>query len=173
MELADYLKLAYTIILRLDDEGDWVAEIEELEGCASHGETQGEALTRLEEAKELWIQEALSHGQPVPKPSATEPLPSGRWLQRVPRSLHKNLTRLAKVEGTSLNQLVTSVLADYVGGAKWQATTAVTYRLHGAIVGTSVRWLGQGNAIRMFEHAHAATSVSFGNSETIEGVVNG
>ena len=156
MQLADYLKLPFTIILKLDDEGDWIAEIEELEGCAAHGETQGEALTCLEEAKALWIQEALSHGQPIPKPSVTEPLPSGRWLQRVPRSLHKNLTRLAKVEGTSLNQLVTSVLADYVGGGKWRATSAVT---QGVFIDSGF-WLGYLKAIHMSGQTHAATNVS-------------
>jgi antitoxin HicB len=115
MRLTDYLDLPYAIILRLDDEGDWTAEIDELEGCAAHGDTQAQALSRLEEAKRLWIHEALENGQPVPKPSASEALPSGKWLQRVPRSLHKNLARLAKVEGVSLNQLVTTILSAHVG----------------------------------------------------------
>lgn len=115
MQLDDYLALPYTIVLRQDDEGDWTAEIEELEGCAAHGETQTEALVRLEEAKKLWIHEALEHGQPVPKPNIAEALPSGKWLQRVPRTLHKNLARLAKVEGVSLNQLVTMILSAHVG----------------------------------------------------------
>ncbi len=115
MQLEDYLKLPYPITLRPDEEGDWIAEIEDLEGCVAHGNTQEEALRRLDEAKALWIEEALDHGQPVPKPAETEPLPSGRWVQRTPRRLHKNLARLAKVEGTSLNQLVTAILSDYVG----------------------------------------------------------
>jgi len=115
MQLDDYLKLPYTITLKPDDEGDWIAEIDELEGCVAHGETQDQALSRLAEAKKLWIQEALENAQPVPKPNPTESLPSGKWLQRVPRSLHKNLSRLAKIEGVSLNQLVTMILSTYVG----------------------------------------------------------
>jgi predicted RNase H-like HicB family nuclease len=105
------------ITLRPDDEGDWVVRVEELEGCVAHGRTQAEALERLEEAKTLWIEAELAHGQPVPKPAPAEPLPSGRWLQRVPRSLHKRLAQLAKIEGTSLNQLVTAVLSEYAGSA--------------------------------------------------------
>lgn len=118
MQLNDYLKLPYTITLKPDDEGDWVARVEELEGCVAHGRTQAEALERLEETKALWIEDALAQGQPVPKPAPAEPLPSGRWLQRVPRSLHKRLTQLAKKEGTSLNQLVTTVLSEYAGGVQ-------------------------------------------------------
>ncbi len=115
MTLKDYLVLPYPIVLRFDEDGDWVAEIEELEGCVAHGETQSEALSRLEEAKTLWIEEALSNGQPMPQPSPTEQLPSGKWLQRVPRSLHKNLARLSKIEGVSLNQLVATILSGYIG----------------------------------------------------------
>ena len=44
-----------------------------------------------------------------------EDLPSGKWLQRVPRTLHLKLSALAKREGISLNQLVVSILAEAVG----------------------------------------------------------
>jgi antitoxin HicB len=136
MELDDYLRLPYTISLRPDEDGDWVAEIEELEGCAAHGESQAEALVHIDEAKRLWIEESLSNGQPVPKPSPTEDLPSGRWVQRVPRSLHKNLARLAKVESTSLNQLVVSILSAYVGGTQRHAP------LGGRMVLGDLTWFG-------------------------------
>src|SRR5881396_1356099 len=92
--IEDYLKLPYTILLRLDEDGDWIAEIDELEGCVAHGATQEEALRRLDETKALWIEESLAAGQPPPKPNALEALPSGKWVQRVPRSLHLNLKRL-------------------------------------------------------------------------------
>ena len=127
MELEGYLKLPYPITLRLDSDGDWIAEVEDLEGCVAHGESQTEALDRLEEAKRLWIEETLAHGQPVPQPTATEVLPSGRWVQRVPRSLHKNLARLAKVEGTSLNQLVTSILSAHLGAAQKSQEAATVW----------------------------------------------
>lgn len=129
MELHDYLKLPYTIALKPDSAGDWIAEIEELEGCVAHGDTQQEALDHIDEAKRLWIEETLASGQPVPQPNTTEILPSGKWLQRVPRSLHKNLARLAKLEGSSLNQLVTSILSDYVGGARRQPIWSITSRV--------------------------------------------
>lgn len=117
MRLEDYLQLPYTIVLRRDEDGEWVAEVDELEGCVTHGATPAEAVANLEEAKRLWIEEAIANGQPIPQPTIPEPLPSGRWVQRVPRSLHKTLAHLAKVEGVSLNQLVTTILAERVGMA--------------------------------------------------------
>ena len=114
-DLKDYLKLPYTVILRPDEDGVWIARIEELEGCIAHGSTQPEALSVIEEMKAAWIEDALEAGDPIPKPGQDEILPSGKWLQRVPRSLHKKLAQLAKTEQVSLNQLVTSILAEAVG----------------------------------------------------------
>ena len=110
-----FLSLPYGIVLRRDDEGDWVAKIEELPGCIAHGSDRSEALENLEEVQRAWIEDALTAGDAIPEPDATEGLPSGKWLQRVPRSLHKKLAELAKKEGVSLNQLTTSVLAEAVG----------------------------------------------------------
>jgi antitoxin HicB len=110
-----YLRLPYGIALRKDDEGDWIARVEELPGCVAHGETETQALQHLEEIKTAWIEEAIESGETIPEPRADEDLPSGKWLQRVPRSLHKGLTDVAKREGVSLNQLVTTFLAEAVG----------------------------------------------------------
>src|SRR5258708_39582721 len=90
-----YLSLPYTIRMRPDNEGDYVAAIEELPGCIAHGSTTEEALESLREAQQLWIEDCLESGQPVPEPEAEEVLPSGKWVQRTPRSVHKRLTALA------------------------------------------------------------------------------
>lgn len=117
-ELNEYLALRYTIVLRRDAEGDFVAKVQELPGCSAHGKTGEEALENLDEAKKLWIQDCLENGDPVPLPEEEDALPSGKWLQRVPRRLHRKLQSLAKAEGVSLNQLVTAVLAEAVGERK-------------------------------------------------------
>ena len=113
--LKEYLQLPYTVILRKDEDGDYVARVDELRGCSAHGKTPQEAFANLEEAQELWITDCLESGQPVPEPAVEEPLPSGKWVQRVPRSLHRKLSTLARREGVSLNQLVTSMLSESVG----------------------------------------------------------
>lgn len=121
-----YVKLPYGINLRQDDEGDWIARIEELNGCIAHGSTPTEAIQRIEEVKDVWLRDAFEGGNEIPEPQLGEALPSGKWVQRVPRTLHKRLTDLAKREGVSLNQLVTSVLAEAVGQRRTDATLPVS-----------------------------------------------
>ena len=113
-----YLGLPYTLIVRKDSQGDFVARVDELPGCSAHGKTPPEALEAVEEAKKLWITDCVENGDPVPEPSVDEGLPSGKWLQRVPRSLHRKLVLQAKREGVSLNQLVTSMLAEATGAKR-------------------------------------------------------
>ena len=127
-DLEDYLNLPYTVILRRDGEGGYVARIDELSGLTTHGRTSQEALENLEEAKKVWIEDCLKRGDPIPAPQvppvppvkelSEEDLPSGKWVQRVPRTLHRDLIRLAKRETVSLNQLVTSVLSEAVGARR-------------------------------------------------------
>ena len=110
-----YRSLPYGIVLRKDEEGDWVARIKELPGCTAHGATQIEALNNLDEVMDTWLEDALASGAAIPEPRIAEKLPSGKWLQRVPRSLHKKLVEMADREEVSLNQLVTSALSEAVG----------------------------------------------------------
>lgn len=116
-----YLSLPYTVILRRDEDGDFVARIAELPGCATHGKSPQEALENLEEVKRAWIEDCLKQGDPIPEPVTEDVMPSGKWLQRVPKTLHRDLIRLAKREDVSLNQLVTSVLSEAAGARKAKA----------------------------------------------------
>ena len=47
-----YLKLPYTIIIREDDDGDFVARVEELPGCSAHGASPLEAVDNLSRGEE-------------------------------------------------------------------------------------------------------------------------
>jgi antitoxin HicB len=106
-----YEALPYTITVRKDDEGDFVARIPELPGCVAHGESDSVAIENLRTVRGLWIAEALSAGLTIPEPESDE-MPSGKWVQRVPRRLHKRLVLAAKQDNVSLNQLVTSMLSE-------------------------------------------------------------
>ena len=92
------------------DGGGWLASVPALPGCMGDGETRAEALADVLSAIEEWKDAARRTGQEIPGPSAP-----GQWRQRVPRTLHDKLRRLAASEGVSLNQLVTSLLAEAVG----------------------------------------------------------
>jgi len=69
----DYLNQPYHIVLTpdQDDAGrtGYVAEIEELPGCISQGETPDEAVQNLHDAMRGWISVALEDGEQVPEPS--------------------------------------------------------------------------------------------------------
>ncbi len=109
--LAYYLGLPYTIVLRRDEDDDYVARIPELPGCIAHGKTEGEAVAEVREMQRLWLEDALSTGEQIPEPETDADLPSGKWVQRAPRTLHKALADQARKDNVSLNQLVTSLLS--------------------------------------------------------------
>jgi predicted RNase H-like HicB family nuclease len=107
-----YLSLPYTTVLKKDEDGDILARIEELDGCVSHGSDESEAISNLKAMQTAWIEACLESGRPVPEPEPEEELPSGKYLQRIPRTLHLRLIRRAKREGVSLNALTTTMLTD-------------------------------------------------------------
>ena len=61
-----------------------------------------------------WISVALEDGREIPEPRDIDSY-SGRFLVRIPRSLHADLARTAEQEGVSLNQLVAAALSAAVG----------------------------------------------------------
>lgn len=118
-DLEFYLSRRYPVVLReLTDEegGGWFAEIRELPGCMSDGETPQEALDNMADAKRLWIATALKRGSRVPLPEKDEDNDySGRLTLRMPRSLHRKLAEMARKEGISLNQFLLAVIAFRAG----------------------------------------------------------
>jgi antitoxin HicB len=117
----EYLNLPYHIVLLPDyDEGGnvgWVAEVSELPGCISQGDTPDGAVRNLRDAMEGWLSVALEDGLEIPEPRQSDSY-SGRFVTRVPKSLHAELVLAAADEGVSLNQFVTGALA---GAVQWRA----------------------------------------------------
>ncbi len=110
-EVEKYMKLPYTIKLIPEEDGTYFVEIEELPGCMSEGDTPEEALAMIKEAMEGWIESNLERGLPIPPPNIMKKY-SGKFLVRVPTSLHRKLAEAAKKEGVSLNQYVVSLLSE-------------------------------------------------------------
>lgn len=105
-----YLSLPYSIQL-IPDEGEFIALIPDLPGCMSSGTTPTEAVEGLEEAKELWISGRLEKKQPIPEPKQIDDY-SGKFVLRIPRSLHKSLDYEAEKQGVSLNQYLVHLLSE-------------------------------------------------------------
>ena len=95
-----------------EDDG-FIADVPDLPGCSAWGATQADAAREARDAIAAWMKAANAAGKPVPPPHEVLPLQgySGKFLVRVPRSLHARLSRSASAEGVSLNQYVAGVLA--------------------------------------------------------------
>lgn len=101
---------ATVIPLPSSEGGGYMAAAVELPGCVSTGETEAEALKELRDAIRSWIRTAREFGDQVPPPASKHSY-SGKFIVRVPASLHRSLAIRADVEGVSLNQLVSSLLS--------------------------------------------------------------
>ena len=108
MTLDDYLKLPYTIEI-IRDGGGYFAKVVELPGCMTQADTFTEIAEMINDAMTLWIESALEDGETIPLPKSIEDY-SGKFMVRLPKSLHRELSLLAKQEGVSLNTLVTVTL---------------------------------------------------------------
>jgi predicted RNase H-like HicB family nuclease len=121
-----YLEADYPVTVYNAPEGGYVAEVEDLPGCLTEGETLQEAFQRIEEARRAWIEVAYEDGTEIPLPR-TDRKYSGRFVVRIARSLHRRLAEQAEWEGISLNQNVENILSASV------ALESLKKHLHGAI----------------------------------------
>ena len=97
-----------------DDGGGVLIEFPDLPGCTSKGETIEEAMNNGVDAVQDWISVAKERGKPIPSPFHNNQM-SGKWVQRVPKTLHARLVRQAEKEHVSLNTLVVSLLSESLG----------------------------------------------------------
>jgi len=120
-----YMSLPYRVEIYPESEGSgYTALIPELPGCMTCADTLEELWNMIEEAKRGWLELSLEDGDYIPEPAPVEVEEySGRFVVRLPTSLHWQLARRAKQEETSLNQLVVMLLADSMG--RWSARPRV------------------------------------------------
>ena len=106
ISIQEYLQLPYNYVVKpvKDESGEYFhASVLELEGCQSTGDTFQEAYESLREAMEGWIETKLENGFSIPAPLDNGKY-SGKFMVRLPKSLHARLVIEAEREGVSLNQ---------------------------------------------------------------------
>lgn len=114
----EYLKDPYARVLIPDGEtGTYTARILEFPGCITEADSIEEALKRLEDTAESWIQACLDIGKAIPQPAATQEY-GGKVALRLPRSLHQQAVEVAEFERVSLNQFLVSAIAEKIGAAR-------------------------------------------------------
>ena len=94
--------------------GGFLVSYPDFSECISDGETVEEAIANGREALAGMIETLEALGRPVPAPNSGG-VASGKFIARVPKTIHAQLTTRAKAEGVSLNTLVLSFLAEGLG----------------------------------------------------------
>lgn len=119
-----YLSLPYRVEIFPEEDGSgFTAVIPDLPGCMTSADTVEELWEMIDEAKALWLEVALSEGAFIPDPTPiAEEEYSGKFVIRLPRSLHRQLSIRSDKENTSLNQLVVMLLSEGMG--KWKESYA-------------------------------------------------
>ena len=108
MNIKDYLARPYHIVIQYipDESGPYyIATVQEFYGCMCRGATYTEAYEKIQAAMGEWIKVKLADGDLVPEPIDERQF-SGRFVLRVPKTLHASLAMEAEREGVSLNQYV-------------------------------------------------------------------
>jgi antitoxin HicB len=108
--------------LPVDEGGGFLITLPDLPGCMADGATEAETIEAGRDAFLCWVSAAADMGDPIPAPKfrtvvADTTEPSGKFVQRVPKSIHAQLAVRAKQEGVSLNSLVLAFIADGLGRA--------------------------------------------------------
>jgi antitoxin HicB len=84
----------------------------------SDGATVEEAIATGRDAFSAWIAAVIDIGKPVPRPTA-KPVElveaSGKFVARLPKTLHARLVAMARQEGVSLNTLVLPLISESIG----------------------------------------------------------
>ena len=56
--------MAYTVVLRRELDGGYVAFVPALPGCVSQGDSRKEALDNVREAIEVYVEDCVANGDP-------------------------------------------------------------------------------------------------------------
>ena len=101
-----YLNMPYSFVINQisDESGEYfVARVLEFEGLIGTGNTYDEAYRDVKDAMESYIETKIANGIKIPLPMDSIDY-SGKFVVRLPKTLHKLLSKKAKEEGVSLNQ---------------------------------------------------------------------
>ncbi len=101
-----------------EDGGGFLITFPDLPGCMSDGATEAETVANGKDAFKAWVSARKDAGKGIPEPfyrPDTVPEVSGKFVTRLPKSVHAKLAERAKAEGVSLNTLVLAYVAEGLG----------------------------------------------------------
>lgn len=129
----------YARRLTPDEDGGFTATIHEFPGCFAEGNTAAEAVEQIEAAAVAWVAAALESGHAVPEPLATSEH-SGKVALRMSRALHKMAAERAIDEGVSVNQLLITAVATFLGQQEGLNRAISVFRQEVSARFDEIRW---------------------------------
>ena len=100
--------------LKPSEGGGYLISYPDFTECIADGEILEEALQNGREALQAVIEALQEQGMPVPAPNSGG-VASGKFIARVPKSIHAQLAARARMEGVSLNTMVLTLIAKGLG----------------------------------------------------------
>lgn len=94
-----------------EEGGGYLVSFPDFNECVADGETIEAAIVEGRQALEAVIAALEANGLPVPKPGSYGAY-SGKFVQRLPKSLHARLQSRARLEGVSINTLAITYIAE-------------------------------------------------------------
>ena len=101
--------------LSAEEGGGYLISFPDFAECISDGESIDEAIENGLDALKATIAALKSKKLPVPAPNSGG-VASGKFVARVPKTVHAQLATRARAEGVSLNALVLTFIAQGLGG---------------------------------------------------------
>ncbi len=98
-----------------EEGGGFLVSFTDFAECISDGETVEEAIANGRDALKATIAALKSKKLAVPAPNSGG-IASGKFVARVPKTVHAQLATRARAEGVSLNALVLTFIAQGLGG---------------------------------------------------------
>jgi antitoxin HicB len=111
--------------LSSEEGGGYLISFPDFAECISDGESVDEAIENGRDALKATVAALKSKKLPVPAPNSGG-VASGKFVARVPKTVHAQLATRARAEGVSLNSLVLTFIAQGLGstGSKARAKGA-------------------------------------------------
>ena len=135
-QIAEYVAKPYARILTPAEEGGYVAEVLEVPGAISEGDTAAEAVEMVNDALGGIIAVMLEDGERIPEPIGFNEY-SGRFNLRVSSDVHREAVMRAQIEGVSLNQWVGQAIVARLAGQS--LASEVVEQLSGPQMNRNVR----------------------------------
>lgn len=101
--------------LSSEEGGGYLISFPDFAECISDGETVDEAMKNGRNALKATVAALRAKKLPVPAPNSGG-VASGKFVARVPKTVHAQLATQARAEGVSLNALVLTFIAQGLSG---------------------------------------------------------